>query len=165
MAKSASLTKGKSIFIIDALLIPVFILLTYTGLELHMADHVSDHDGWAFWAHWHIVAGIASLLLGYLHIKAHWGWYKGLIKNGAGKKSKVTMVITILFAILVVTGIILIFFIEGGNSSVGLWHYRLSLLMVALLIGHTVKRFPIMMKGLKNKRKSEKSEKRQGVAA
>ncbi|MDH6308778.1 hypothetical protein M2451_001344 [Dysgonomonas sp. PFB1-18] len=165
MAKSSSLTKGKSIFIIDALLIPVFILLTYTGLKLHVADHVDNHEVWAFWAHWHIVVGIVTLVLGYLHVKAHWVWYKGLIKNGAGKKSKVTIVISILFVILVVTGIILVFFIEGGNSSVGLWHYRLSLLMVALLIAHTVKRFPIMMKGLKNKRKTEKSKKQQEVVA
>ncbi|MDU1904815.1 MAG: DUF4405 domain-containing protein [Dysgonomonas sp.] len=156
MSSKFSLTKGKSIFIVDILLIPIFILVIYSGLELHIAGHDTDHEIWSHWAHIHIITSVVSLIVGSLHIKAHWNWYKGLVKKGWNRKSKVTISISFLFLILTITGIVLVLFIDGGNSSVGLWHYRLGLIMTALLVIHTISRFPLIIKGLKKKRKDSK---------
>ncbi|SHF35418.1 hypothetical protein [Dysgonomonas macrotermitis] len=151
MQKKISLTKGKSIFIIDLILIPVFVLVIYTGFELHFAGGTNDHDIWSYWCHLHIIVSIISLIVGWLHVKAHLGWYKSIIKNGLGKKSKITLILTFLFVILILTGIVLIFFVEGGNSALGLWHYRFGLVMTVLLVIHLIARFPLLLKGLKKK--------------
>lgn len=148
-----SFTKGKSIFIVDLILIPVFALVIYGGLKLHVAGHNYNHDTWAYWAHYHIIVGILFLIVGGLHIKAHWSWYKSLIKKGIGKKSRVTITLSVIFLIEIITGIFLIFFIEGGNSIVGMWHYRLGLLMIVFILIHLVTRFSIMMRGLGWKKK------------
>ncbi len=148
-----SLTKGKSIFIIDLILIPVFLLLIYSGLKLHVAGHTSNHDIWEHWAHFHIITGFLSLIFGELHIKAHWAWYRSFIKNGIGKKSKVTVVLSVLFLIETLTGIILILFLDGGNSAIGFWHYRLGLVMILFLLIHLISRFSLLMKGLGWKKK------------
>lgn len=148
MKTKTSLTKGKSIFIVDLILIPTFVLVIYSGLKLHIAGHADNHDIWEYWTHYHIITAILSLIFGTLHIKAHWGWYKSLIKKGLGKKSPITLILSILFLIEIVTGIILVFFINGGNSSVGMWHYRLGLLMIIFILIHLITRFSLMIKGL-----------------
>ena len=45
----------KKIFVIDWILIPVFILSAYTGIELHIAGHGNDHDTWHNWAVSHVI--------------------------------------------------------------------------------------------------------------
>jgi archaellum biogenesis protein FlaJ (TadC family) len=157
MGKKFSLTKGKNVFIVDSSLIIIFILLIYSGLELHVAAHGSDHAEWEFWANYHVITGIVSLIAIYFHVKAHWGWYKSLFNRGIGKKSRVTVIISLLFFILTITGIILVFFIDGGNSSVGLWHYRLGLVITAFLLAHTISRFPLIIKGLRKRKKDSKN--------
>ncbi|NDW10124.1 DUF4405 domain-containing protein [Dysgonomonas sp. 520] len=157
MANKFSLTKGKSIFIIDLILIPICILLVYSGLKLHKAGHGIDHDIWEYWANYHVVVSIVSLILVWWHVKAHWNWYKGLMQKGLKGKSKTTVFISVLFFILTMTGILLIFFIDGANSSIGLWHYKLGLITTFLIVIHIVKRFPMMVKGLKLKKKSRNS--------
>jgi len=149
MSNKISLTKGKSIFIVDLILIPVFVLVIFTGLKLHIVSKIDNHDIWSYWAHFHIIVSIISLIIGGLHIKAHWGWYKNLVKKGLGKKSKITFALSLLFLILIITGIILVIFIDGGNSAIGLWHYRLGLVMIGLLVSHLAARFTLLVKGLK----------------
>ncbi|MBB4034704.1 hypothetical protein GGR21_000591 [Dysgonomonas hofstadii] len=155
MKRKISLIKGKPIFIVDLILIPVFALVIYSGLKLHVAGHISGHDTWTHWTHFHVITAILSLLFGGLHVKAHWGWYKSLIKNGIGKKSKITTILSVLFLIEIITGVILVFFIEGGNSSAGIWHYRLGLVMIVFVLIHIITRFSLMMKGLGWNRKKK----------
>lgn len=157
MANKLSLTKGRSVFMVDLSLILVFMLLIYSGLMLHVTSHITNHAEWEYWAEYHSIVGLVSLVLGWLHIKAHWNWYKGLFKNGIGKRSKVTVVVSILFLVLIVTGLILIFFVNGGNSPIGLWHYRFGLAIALLLIVHTAARFPLLTKGLGAKKPDRKS--------
>lgn len=148
--KRKSLTKGKNMFIIDLILIPVFTLVAYSGLKLHIAGHPQEysHDIWHNWAIVHVVSGIISLVFGWLHIKAHWTWYNKLFKKSKRKKSKVTITLSLIFSVELITGSILIFFIDGANTGVGLWHYKIGLAMILFLLLHTVNRFNIMMKGL-----------------
>ena len=146
-----SFTKEKSVFIIDLILLPIFILVVYTGLKLHIAGHDDNynHNIWEYWTHLHIIVSIVSLFLGWCHVKAHWGWYKGLIKKGVRHKSKITLSLSILFLILTITGVILILFVGGANSAIGLWHYRLGLAMILFLLIHFISRFSMLIKGLK----------------
>lgn len=148
MKRKVLFTKVKPMFVVDLILIPVFVLLIYSGLKLHVVGKINNHDIWGYWAHYHIIISILSLIFGGLHIKVHWGWYKSLIKKGLGKKSRITVLLSLLFLIEIITGIILVLFIEGGNSSVGMWHYRFGLVMILLLLIHFISRFSLMMKGL-----------------
>ncbi|MFV0290210.1 MAG: DUF4405 domain-containing protein [Mangrovibacterium sp.] len=148
MVKRISFTKGKAIYIIDLILIPIFILLIYSGLKLHVAGHDDNHEVWEYWSHYHIIVSIFSVLFGYWHVKAHWAWYKSLVKKGMGKKSRITLVVSLLFLFDLITGVVLVFFVEGGNSSIGMWHYRLGLLLVVFVLIHLITRFSAMIKGL-----------------
>ena len=69
------------------------------------------------------------------HIKTHWAWYTSLFRNGLGRKSHVTVIVSILFMLVALTGCVLLG-VEGANSGIGLWHYRIGLLSVALFGGH-----------------------------
>lgn len=86
-----------------------------------------------------------------LHIVTHWRWYKGLVKNGMSRKNKVTVILSIVFLVLSVTGIAL-FGVNGANSSLGLWHYKIGIVMVVIAIGHIVRRRSAFRKSLSAKK-------------
>lgn len=138
----------KHIFVIDWTLIPLFVLTAYTGIELHV--HGSNHELWYNWAIFHILASFLFFTTAIFHVTTHWGWYKGFIKNGIGKKSKVTLCLSAIFAFIAITGIILLN-IDDVNSPIGLWHYKIGILMSIISIGHILKRIPILRKSLKAK--------------
>lgn len=140
--------KMKKIFVIDWILIPSFILSAYTGIELHIAGHGSNHEIWHNWAVFHVVMSLLFFIVGIFHVTTHWGWYKGLINNGIGRKSKITLTLSVVFVFVVATGIILLC-IDGANSNIGLWHYKTGILIGVISIGHILKRIPILRKSLK----------------
>lgn len=148
MKAKYSLTKGKFIFIIDLLMLLVFPVLIFTGIKLHVYGSKGDHEIWSFWAHFHIIVSVVMLLIGILHVKAHWGWYKGLMRGVMRKKSKVIIALSVLFVILTITGILLVMFEKGGNSPLGLWHYRFGLAIIVAVVLHTIARFTLLKKGL-----------------
>lgn len=156
--KKKSFTKRISPFVVDLILIPIFACLLYSGLKLHETGHTYNHDTWVFWAYYHIIAAVLFLIIAGWHIKGHEAWYRSLIKKGVGKKSRITIVLTLLFLIEVLTGIILILFVNGANSPLGLGHYKLGLIMALLVLIHLVSRFTIMIKGLGWRKKKKKQD-------
>lgn len=138
----------KRIFVIDWILIPLFILTTYTGTELHIAGHDNNHEIWHNWAVSHVIVSLLFLVIAIFHIITHWNWYKGIIKKGIGKKSKVTLWLSAIFTFVTITGVILLS-VEGVNPTIGLWHYKIGVLTSAFSIGHVVRRFPILRKSMK----------------
>ncbi len=138
----------KRVFIIDWLLIPLFVFSAYTGIELHSAGYGNNHELWHNWSVAHVLTSFLFLITTIFHIITHWGWYKSLIKNGIGKKSKVTVVLSIIFLLVSVTGIILLG-VNGANSVIGLWHYRIGLATMVLSVGHILKRSHLLHKSLK----------------
>ena len=76
------------------------------------------------------------------------GWYKGTAKNGIGRKSKVTAVLSVLFLSVVLTGFALLG-IEGAGSPVGQCHFWAGIVTTVLSIGHILKRLPLLRKSLK----------------
>lgn len=138
----------KKIFVIDWILIVVFILSVFSGIELHIAGHGSDHELWHNRAVFHILTSFLFFISVVFHITTHWGWYKGFIRNGIGKKSKITVVLSVIFLLVSVIGIVLLF-VNGANSDIGLWHYRIGIITTVLSVGHILKRIPLLRKSLK----------------
>ena len=132
--------------ITDLLLIPVSIASVITGFGLHVAGHDSPHEVWEQWAAAHVVATVLFLVLGILHVWHHWSWYKSLFSKGLGNKSRVTLLLTIAFLSLVVTGIVLIVAIDGPNSTMGYLHYLFGLLLTLLSLWHIAKRWKALVK-------------------
>lgn len=137
----------KRIFVVDWILLAVFILTAFTGLELHAAGHGGSHELWHNWAVFHIIASILFVIATLFHVQTHWGWYKGWVKHGLGKKSRVTVIVSVLFVILSATGLILVG-IEGANSFIGLWHYKIGIVSSLLFLGHIIKRARILKRSL-----------------
>lgn len=138
----------KRIFVIDWLLLAAFLLSACSGIGLHAAGHTGVHEVWHNWAVFHVLASLGFLILGTLHVKTHWAWYKGWLRNGLGKRSHVTAFISWVSLLVVVTGIVLIAAVEGEGSGIGLWHYRIGLLLTAASLGHILKRVPLLKKSL-----------------
>ena len=132
--------------ITDLLLIPVSIASVITGFGLHAAGHDTPHEVWEQWAAAHVVVTVLFLVLGILHVWHHLAWYKSLFSKGLGKKSRVTLLLTIAFLLLSVTGIVLIVAIDGPNSTTGHLHYLLGLLLTILSLWHIVKRWKALVR-------------------
>ncbi len=139
--------KFKTNIRIDVALIPTFLLLIISGIGIHVTDEFTRHEVWHNWAVTHVVAALLFLLLGICHIKGHWAWFKSLTKT-LKKKSKPNMILTLLFLFETVTGIILLAFIDGGDSHIGSWHWIVGLIMTAFGIGHILKRLKTLKIGL-----------------
>lgn len=114
----------KKIFVIDWILVFVFVLSAFSGIGLHIAGHGNSHEVWHNWAVFHVLTSFLFFVAAIFHITTHWGWYKGTIKNGLGKKSKITGVLSVVFLLVSVTGIILLG-VNGANSDIGLLHLSL----------------------------------------
>ena len=132
--------------ITDLLLIPVSIASVITGFRLHVAGKNAPHEVWEQWAAAHVVATVLFLVVGIVHVRHHWAWYKSLFSRGLGKKSRVTLLLTIAFLLLVITGIVLIVAIDGPNSTTGHLHYIFGLLLTILSLWHIVKRWKALVK-------------------
>lgn len=138
----------KRIFVIDWILIPLFLLTSYTGIKLHIVGHSNNHELWHNWAIFHVSSSFLFFITIIFHITTHWGWYKGAKKNGLGKKSRITVVLSVVFLLVLVTGIILLG-VDGANSYIGLLHYKIGIVTIVLCIGHLLKRIPLLRKSLK----------------
>ena len=138
----------KRIFVIDWILIVVFIVSAISGIGLHIAGHGNSHEVWHNWAVFHALGSVLLLVAIIFHVRTHGGWYKGIIKNGIGRKSKVTAVFSIVFLLLSVTGIVLLG-VNGANSPLGLWHYKIGIAMSVIAVGHIIKRLSALRKSLK----------------
>lgn len=130
---------------IDFALIPIFLLLIISGIGIHVTDEFARHDVWHNWAVTHVIAGTLFLLLGIFHVKGHWPWFKSLFKYFK-KKSKPNIILTLLFLFETVSGIILLAFIDGGDTEIGLWHWWAGLIMTGFGIGHILKRIKMLKK-------------------
>lgn len=137
----------KKIFVIDWILIFAFVLSSFSGIGLHIAGHGNNHEVWHNWAIFHVLISLLFFIAAIFHITTHWGWYKGIIKKGLGKKSKITVVLSVVFFLVSVTGIVLLG-VNGANSYIGLLHYKIGIITIILCVGHVLKRIPVLRKSL-----------------
>lgn len=125
---------------IERLLPLAFVASAVTGIGLHIAGHGTGYEVWHNWAVVHVLSSLLWLKSGTLHIKRHWRWYKAIASNGIGRKSRIALVLSVVFLIVSVSGIVLLTCVDGANSDVGQWHYRLGILLIAFSSIHIAKR-------------------------
>lgn len=90
----------------------------------------------------HIILGIIFFALVGWHFHLHLGKL-GWIARFKSLKSRVTKILTILALLTLLTAIIATahWFVDFTHSGIGAWHGKIGFLMLAVAIGHTVKRF------------------------
>lgn len=137
----------KRIFVIDWVLIVVFIVSAISGFGLHVAGHGDSHEIWHHWAVFHVLGSVLFLVTIIFHVATHRGWYKRVIKKGIDRNSKVTAVLSVIFLLLSVTGLALLG-INGANSPLGLWHYKIGIITTVIALGHVIKRLSVFRKSL-----------------
>ena len=138
----------KRIFIIDWWITALFVLIAFSGFGMHISGTRCSHEIWHNWAVVHTLSSIIFLIAAILHIQSHWAWYKGWFKNGLGKKSRVTAFLSIILVLISITGITLLVTVDGENSGIGMWHYRIGIIMTIIGLTHFIKRLPILKKSL-----------------
>lgn len=138
----------KKKFVIKWILIIAFSMVAFSGIALHIAGHGNNPWIWHNWAVFHILISFLFFIFLIFHITTHRRWYKGIIKNGIGRKSKITIALSIIFSLVSVTGMVLLG-INGANSDIGLWHYRIGIITTVLSVGHILKHTPLLRKSLK----------------
>lgn len=134
------MNRKRLIYFTDLVLLPLFVLSFYSGMELHIAGHGTEHEIWHNWAVFHTIAGLFFALSGIIHVKTHWAWYKGLKAKRWKGKSKIVLLLSGVFACMAGTGILLLFCIDGANSFTGLLHYKTGIIMGVLGISHILGR-------------------------
>ena len=135
----------KKVFVIDWVLVPLFAASVFTGFGLHIAGHGDSHGVWHNWAVFHVVASVMLLVAVSFHIITHKGWYRSVISSGIGRKSRVTAVLSLIFFIVSLTGLVLLG-VSGANTEMGLWHYVSGIVFTVLSAGHIIKRIPLLRK-------------------
>ena len=114
-----------------------FIASAITGFGLHTAaGHDTSHENWQMWSVAHTIASLLWLLSATAHIKRHKLWYKDIASKGISHKRWITFFLSLLFLMTVCTGIVLITYVTGANSSLGLMHYKLGLLLLTFSLIH-----------------------------
>ena len=131
------MNRSKFIYLTDLILVFVFVLSFYTGVELHIAGHGINHATWHNWAVFHTIVSLLFMALGIIHIRSHWGWYGGLKRKGC--KGKVVLLLSIVFVL---------FFVNGANSSIGLLHYKTGIVVGVLGVLHVLERKRMLYKGV-----------------
>lgn len=130
----------KRTFSIERLLPLTFVASAVSGIGLHIAGHGTGHEVWHNWALAHVLSSLLWLISVAVHIWRHRRWYKAVASKGIGRKSRMTMALSVVFLIVAVTGIVLIACVDGVNSAIGLWHYRIGLLLIVFSLIHIAKR-------------------------
>ena len=142
------MSKVKSIFKVDASMIPIFTLLIVTGIGIHIASENGNRHSWGIWSVFHVVCAVAFLILGYFHVKQHAGWFRTLL-TGNVKGRGVTMALTILMLAEIISGVILLVVVEGEGSSWGHFHWIAGILLAVIGTGHYIKRLRRLKKGFR----------------
>lgn len=143
--------QAKMIYGTDLSLVVWFAVTVFSGLELHAMEHVADLRGWRLWALVHLLFGVLFTLFTVLHVAAHWPWYKSL-KRGLGRKSVLTLCLSVVIVPVVGTGFWLLFTAGGAGIHVGQFHYKTGILAGVLGFCHLLARFPLLVRGLKKSR-------------
>lgn len=129
-------TRMKTSFTIERLLPLSFVASAVSGIGLHIAGHGTSHEVWHNWAVAHVLLSLLWLITVTFHIRRHRRWYRTILSKGIGKKSRMTVALSIMFLIVSVTGIVLLVWIDGANSAIGLWHYWLGVLLIIFSFIH-----------------------------
>jgi hypothetical protein len=161
-------------FVLNCFLILSALLTSISGLILQMGFHVGGHHGHGEnthsqinnsqdrirtfdlenkvmglnhgeWSLFHKITIVIFTLLIIYHLYKHWNWYKGVISKKLLGKNKQVMILSVLFLISALTGLIPWFmgFAESKNILRMVLielHDKISLILIVFLILHLIKR-------------------------
>lgn len=130
--------EGHASLFIERMLPLAFVASAVSGVGLHIAGHGMDHELWHNWAVAHVLTNLLWLVSVWFHVKRHVAWFKSIVNKGIGGKSLLTFVLSVIFLIVAVTGIVLLVFVDGASSAIGSWHYRLGIILLAFSFVHAV---------------------------
>ncbi len=156
------MNKKRFIFLADLVLVPLFILTVYTGMELHVAGHGADHEAWHDWAVLHTLAGLLFTVFGAIHVRDHWGWYKSLCAKGPKGRSRIVLALSVVCVPVLVTAVLLLCCVDGANTPVGLLHYGAGLAAGFLGMLHILTRARRLYNGLAAKQPHVRTRSRSG---
>lgn len=139
---------GKTIYLTDLALVPLFVLTLFSGLWLHIGGHAGSLGKWHVWIAMHIVAGLLFLLAVLFHVAGHWGWYKSF-RKGVGRKSRVTLWLTVAMVPVLLSGLWLVACAGSAGEHVVLLHSKLGGVAGFLAIWHLIVKVPAMLRGLR----------------
>lgn len=129
---------------IDRALAPAFVGMIWTGLELHAAGHIGDLAAWHFWSAVHTVVSLTFTGLAAAHIRGHWGWYRALKTVGCKGRRRMVLLLSFVFLLAVVSGLLLLLCGAGHALHLGIFHYLLGLLFGIVGLQHLLKRLRIL---------------------
>ena len=123
----------KPIFKTDIALVVLGMASLISGITTHIAGHYYSPTAWQYASWTHGIINIGLLIATCIHIKQHWGWFKGLIKRPSFMK-KIAFFITLSFIATLLSGIITLSFSRTPNTHAGLVHFFIGILFSALVI-------------------------------
>lgn len=131
------MNKGQKIKICDWVLLIVTPIILASSIWLEATGSRGIVTIWI-----HIILGIIFFALIGWHFYLHLGKLNWITRFKA-LKSRVTKILTILALLTLLTAIIAtVHWLESfTHSGIGAWHGKIGFLMLAIAIGHTVKRF------------------------
>lgn len=132
------------VFSTDLTLAIVWPITLATGLIIHAAGHGIVQQGIQLWTALHILLGILFFTASLLHIKAHWRWYKSLVRS-TRRHSKITMGLSVAYLLTIVTAIILVLTKSPADIHWGLLHYQVGILFSFLGLCHLISRLKFLL--------------------
>lgn len=101
---------------------------------------------YSVWSTIHKSIIVLFLLLIIYHIYVHWKWYKGVITKHLIGKNRQVVILSVLFLLVAITGLIPWFFDLSGNISIFRIffievHDKLTLILIVFLFLHIIKRY------------------------
>lgn len=137
----------RGLFLIDALLVPVFVLTAYSGIILHVCRE-NQHNDVAEELFFHGISSFVFAVLVAWHVWVHWRWYCNLYRTlRFGWRSTMTLLLSVGVTVLVVTGVGMLL---GRPAALLERGHGVTAVFVVLLGGiHMVGRFRILVRGVK----------------
>ncbi|MDD4644491.1 MAG: DUF4405 domain-containing protein [Bacteroidales bacterium] len=147
--------------IVNNLLLVSGIIMTISGLVQQVGFHMDNHGDqlqadqlvWGLehteWSVIHKVTIVIFSVLMICHFLTHWKWYKGVISKNLIRKNRQVFILSVLFALVAITGLIPWFIdLSGGTGSLRMIlieiHDKLALFLAIFLILHLVKRIKFL---------------------
>ena len=160
-------------FIINNLLLVVGLAMMFSGLVLQIGFHMGEHQvdapivqpqsiqyeqlraiditkivcgfNYPDWSAIHKVVIVLFFLLMLYHAYVHWKWYKGVISKHLIGRNRQVIILSVLFLLVAVTGLIpWVIDLTGGSETLRMHfieiHDKITLILIVFLILHIIKR-------------------------
>jgi len=142
------MNKKEKLRLCDIALSAVAILVLASSIQMEMSAG-DDFIGIPFVGYMiaHVVLAIAMFILVIYHLYLHFGWKNWFAKLHKTPK-KATRILSVVALIASVTGVaaFIVLMVDMHHTSLGGVHGKIGFLMIAIALGHTIKRIRFLKK-------------------